>query len=165
VHDRNDIVRRELGARGGGNVRLLETDGRRIPVADATIDVAYTFIVFQHIERIAVFEAYLRELHRVLRPGGLAMIYFGRWSHWSLARKSRLRYAADRLVERALLRRGYREIQAPVNHTNLLVTLGHASRVARAAGFEVLSRVVSHKHVPDGTTLYGGQHGIVVRSR
>jgi len=67
------------------------------------------------------------------------------------------------VVERALLRRGYREIQAPVNHTNLLVTLGHASRVARAAGFDILKRVVSHKHVPDGTMLYGGQHGLVIR--
>ena len=165
VHDRNDLVRRELAARGVGNVQLLETDGRRIPLADSTIDVAYTFIVFQHIERIAVFDGYVRELQRVLRPGGLAVIYFGRWSHWSLARRSRLAYAADRLGERVLLRRGYKEIQAPVNHTNLLVTLGYASRSVRAAGFEILNRVVSHKHVPDGTTLYGGQHGLVMRRR
>jgi len=163
VHHRNDIVRRELATRGITNVRLLETDGRRVPLSDGTVDVAYTFIVFQHIERIAIFESYLRELYRVMRPGGVAMVYFGRWSHWSLASKSRLRYAADRVVERALLRRGYREIQAPVNHTNLLVTLGHASRVARAAGFDILKRVVSHKHVPDGTMLYGGQHGLVIR--
>jgi hypothetical protein len=125
--------------------------------------VAYTFIVFQHLERIGIFEGYLREMHRVLRPGSAAVIYFGRWSHWSLARRSRLLYAADRLGERVLLRRGYRELQAPVNHTNLLVTLGYAARAARAAGFEVLSRVVSHKHVPDGAALYGGQHGLVLR--
>ena len=73
-----------------------------------------------------------------------------------------MRYAADRLAERLWLRRGYREIQAPVNHTNLLVTLGYASRVARSVGFRILHRVVSHKHVPDGTTLYGGQHGLVL---
>lgn len=163
VHDRNDIVRRELAARGAGNVSLLETDGQRIPLPDASVDAAYTFIVFQHIERIAIFEGYLREIHRVLRPGGVAMIYFGRWSHWSLARRSRVLYAADRMGERLLLRRGYREIQAPVNHTNLLVTLGYAARAARGAGFEVLKRVVSHKHVPDGTTQYGGQHGLVLR--
>jgi ubiquinone/menaquinone biosynthesis C-methylase UbiE len=163
VHDRNDIVRRELAARGVGNVRLLETDGQQVPLPDGSIDVVYTFIVFQHVERIAVFNGYLREIQRVLRPGGLAMIYFGRWSHWSLASRSRLRYVADRVGERLLLRNGYREQQAPVNHTNLLVTLGYAAHAARAAGFEVLDRVVSHSHVPDGTTLYGGQHGVVLR--
>jgi ubiquinone/menaquinone biosynthesis C-methylase UbiE len=163
VHGRKDLVQRELDARGVRNVCLHEADGRRVPLADASIDVAYSFIVFQHIERIAIFENYLTEIHRVLRPGGVAMIYFGRWSHWSLARRSRLRYVADRLSERLLLRQGYREIQAPVNHTNLLVTLGYASRMARAAGFEILDRVVSRKHVPDGTTLYGGQHGLVLR--
>jgi len=163
VHDRNDIVQRELASRGVQNVRLLETDGRRIPLSDGSVDVAYTFIVFQHVERVEVFRGYVAELHRVLKPGGLAMIYFGRWCHWSLARRSPLLYAADRLGERLLLRAGYREMRAPVNHTNLLVTLGYATSAARRAGFDVLRRVVSHKHVPDGTALYGGQHGLVIR--
>jgi ubiquinone/menaquinone biosynthesis C-methylase UbiE len=165
VHDRNDLVRGELAARGVGNVRLLETDGRGIPLPDASVDVAYTFIVFQHIERIAIFESYLREIHRALRRGGVAMIYFGRWNHWSLARRSPLFYAADRISERLLLPHGYREMKAPVNHTNLIITLGHAVHLARAAGFEILDRVVSRKHVPDGTMLYGGQHGLVLRRR
>lgn len=165
VHDRNDLVERELKARGVTNAQLLQTDGRRIPVRDATIDVAYTFIVFQHIEKIEIFRGYLQEIHRVLRPGGLAMIYFGRWCRWSLARRSRLRYAADRLAEHVLLRRGYREMAAPVNHTNLLVRYGFAARLAREIGFGVLDRIVSHKKVPDGTVLYGGQHGLVLRRR
>jgi SAM-dependent methyltransferase len=163
VHDRNDLVERELRARGVANARLLQTDGRRIPLPDAAIDVAYTFIVFQHIEKIEIFRGYLEEIHRVLRPDGLAVIYFGRWCHWSLARRSRLRYAADRLAERVLLQRGYREMAAPVNHTNLLVRSGFAKNLAREIGFAVLDRVVSHKKVPDGTSLYGGQHGLVLR--
>ena len=52
---------------------------------------------------------------------------------------------------------------APVNHTNLLVRSGFAKSVAREIGFAVLDRVVSHKKVPDGTSLYGGQHGLVLR--
>jgi ubiquinone/menaquinone biosynthesis C-methylase UbiE len=163
VHDRNDIVRRELAARGVQRVELLETDGQRIPLADNSVDVAYTFIVFQHIEKIEIFRSYFYEIHRVLKGDGLAMVYFGRWCHWSLARRSRLLYAADRVGERLWLRGGYREMQTTVNHTNLLVTLDYASGVARRAGFQILRRVVSHKRVPDGTTLYGGQHGLVLR--
>jgi ubiquinone/menaquinone biosynthesis C-methylase UbiE len=165
VHDRNDIVADELAARGVKNVRLFETDGRSVPLPDASVDVAYTFIVLQHVEKIEIFREYLRELSRVLRPGGLAMVYFGRWCHFSIGRRSRLLYAADRLGERLLLRRGYREMRAPVNHTNLLVASGYAARSARAAGFDVLRRVVSHRRVPDGTNLYGGQHGLVLRRR
>ena len=163
VHDRNDLVERELKARGVANAQLLQTDGRRIPLPDGVVDVAYTFIVFQHIEKIEIFRGYLEEIHRVLRPDGLAMIYFGRWCHWSLARRSRLRYAADCLGERVLLREGYREMAAPVNHTNLLVRRGFAATLARQIGFDVLDRVVSHKQVPDGTVLYGGQHGLVLK--
>jgi len=165
VHDRNDIVSRELTSRGVTNVRLLETDGRRIPLTDRSVDVAYSFIVFQHVEKIEIFRGYLEELGRVLRPGGLAMVYFGRWCHFSVGHRSRLRYVADRIGERLLLRAGYREMKAPVNHTNLLVAVGYAASSARAAGFEVLRRVVSHRRVPDGTALYGGQHGLVLRRR
>jgi ubiquinone/menaquinone biosynthesis C-methylase UbiE len=165
VHDRNDIVGHELAGRGITNAKLLETDGRSIPLPDTSIDVVYTFIVLQHVERIAIFDGYVREIARVLKPGGLVMLYFGRWCHWSIGTRSRARYVADRIGERLLLRSGFREMQAPVNHTNLLVSIGHASRLARRAGFDVLGRVVSHRQVPDGTDLYGGQHGLVLRRR
>jgi SAM-dependent methyltransferase len=163
VHERNDIVQGELARRSVGNVRLLQTDGKCIPLPDQSIDVAYSFIVFQHLEKIGIFDGYVAETQRILKPGGLALIYFGRWAHWSLGTRSGLRYAADRAAERVLLRRGFREMQAPVNHTNLLVSLGYASASARRAGFDILGRVVSHRQVPDGTTLYGGQHGLVLR--
>ena len=163
VHERNDIVERELARRGLENVRLLRTDGRRVPLPDAAVDVAYSFIVFQHLEKIGIFDGYIAEIRRVLKPGGLALIYFGRWCHWSLGTRSAVRYAADRVAERLLLRRGFREMPAPVNHTNLLVSLGYASASARRTGFDILRRVVSHRQVPDGTTLYGGQHGLVLR--
>jgi ubiquinone/menaquinone biosynthesis C-methylase UbiE len=163
VHDRNDIVEHELATRGIKNVRLIQSDGLHVPLPDASIDVAYSFIVFQHLEKIAIFDGYIDETRRVLKPGGLAMIYFGRWCHWSLGTRSAWRYAADRVAERVLLRGGFRERPAPVNHTNLLVSLGYASRSARRAGFDVLRRVVSRRQVPDGTRLYGGQHGFVLR--
>ena len=102
-------------------------------------------------------------MHRVLKPGGLVMLYFGRLCRLSLERASSMLYLLDRVAERVVMARGYREIPAPVNHTNLLVTRGHAAKLARGAGFTVLSRTVSHKRVPDGTNLYGGQHGLVLK--
>jgi SAM-dependent methyltransferase len=61
----------EISARG------LAYEGRDIPLETATIDCAISFEVLEHVddERHA-----LRELHRVLRPGGLlAMSVPNRW--------------------------------------------------------------------------------------
>jgi hypothetical protein len=35
------------------------------------VDFAFSMLVFQHIPSRAVIESYLRETHRLLRPGGL----------------------------------------------------------------------------------------------
>jgi len=49
-------------------------DGSRLPFADGSFDCAFSACVFHHIEP-ACHVALLAELHRVLRPGGLVMIY------------------------------------------------------------------------------------------
>ena len=165
VHEGNALVLAELARRGVANVTLHQGDGEGLPLGDGEVDVVYTFIVMQHVERIAIFEGYLEHMHRVLKPGGLVMLYFGRLCRFSLERRSPALYLLDRLAERVVMARGYREIPAPVNHTNLLVTRPHAARLARRVGFSVLRREVSHKRVPDGTDLYGGQHGLVLRKR
>lgn len=49
-------------------------DGERIPLADGAVDLAYAMCVFHHIpahQHLAV----LRELHRVLRPGGRLFVF------------------------------------------------------------------------------------------
>lgn len=52
------------------NVRFLEGDGWSLrPVADASLDLVFSHIVFQHMPR-PVVRSYLREVARVLRPGG-----------------------------------------------------------------------------------------------
>jgi SAM-dependent methyltransferase len=165
VHNNNEKVEARLRAEGVGNARLLQGDGQSLPLPDGSVDFAYSFIVLQHVERFATFVSYWRETYRALRPGGLAILYFGRAAHFSLNRSARWRYRCDRLVERLRLPRGYREVAAPVNCTNLLVSLPCAVQLARATGFEVLDRVVSHKQVPDGFTRYGGQHGLILRKR
>lgn len=54
-----------------GNVTLHRGDGTSLqPLRDASIDVAISFVVFQHIPDPAITLGYVRELGRVLRPGG-----------------------------------------------------------------------------------------------
>ena len=41
------------------------------PPPEFTVDFAFSYIVFQHIPSLLVIENYVREVYRVLRPGGL----------------------------------------------------------------------------------------------
>ncbi len=54
---------------GGG--RLFESDALRLPLADAAIDLITVAFGFRNL---ANYEAGLREMRRVLRPGGVAAI-------------------------------------------------------------------------------------------
>ncbi len=54
------------------NVRLYCNNGRDLSVLGGIrVDFAFSCIVFQHIPSREVIENYVREVHRVLRPGGL----------------------------------------------------------------------------------------------
>jgi ubiquinone/menaquinone biosynthesis C-methylase UbiE len=163
VHDHNPLVATELQRRGIQNFELFCGSGAELPVATASVDFVYSFIVLQHVEKFRVFESYVREAGRVLRPGGIAVLYFGRKSTLSQSRASRLRYRLDRVLERVRMPKGFEEAQAQVNVTNLRVSLPRAKRVARSAGFEVVADLVSGRRAPDGSRLYGGQNGLVLR--
>lgn len=55
-------------------VRYRAYDGLRLPFADATFDVAYTICVVHHVPP-AQWQAFAHEMRRVLKPGGLALIF------------------------------------------------------------------------------------------
>ena len=56
-----------------GNVFLHQNNGTDLTVLPAGVefDFAFSSIVFQHIPSREVIESYVREVHRVLRPGAL----------------------------------------------------------------------------------------------
>lgn len=163
IHPHRAMVAKELNKRGVTNFTLLETTGNQIPVDDASIDFVYSFIVLQHVEKVATFTAYVREASRTIRPGGVAVLYFGRRAVFSQGRSSRLLYLADRILEGLVLRGRYHEMPAVVNDINLIVSLAYASRVATQNGFQVLRRLVSRKNAPGGGRTYGAQHGLILR--
>jgi len=165
IHDDNQRVMSELNARGIHNVQLIKTSGNTIPIEDKSLDFVYSFIVFQHLEKFDIFVNYLTEASRVLKPGGIAVLYFGRKYFFSINKSTKLLYLIDRLLEKIFLTNGYLEMPARVNCTNLVVSVSQAKQVAKTYGFEVLDVLVSHKNVPDGTKLFGGQNGLLLKKR
>src|SRR5580692_2800809 len=73
------------------------TDGASLPqFADESFDFIYSYAVFQHIPSREVVYQYLKEIRRVLKPGGLARLQFnglarggeGPYDTWAGARFS-----------------------------------------------------------------------------
>jgi SAM-dependent methyltransferase len=56
------------GEKGIANAAFVQGDGARLPFADATFDLVFSHSVIEHV---TTADGYLRECHRVLRPGGV----------------------------------------------------------------------------------------------
>jgi ubiquinone/menaquinone biosynthesis C-methylase UbiE len=50
---------------------LLETDGESIPIKDESVDLAFSYLVFQHMKSKEMVENNFKEVYRVLKPRGL----------------------------------------------------------------------------------------------
>lgn len=56
-------------------VEWLHGDGVSLrPIADASVDLCFSHVVFRHIPDPAITLGYVHEVGRVLRPGGLAVL-------------------------------------------------------------------------------------------
>jgi ubiquinone/menaquinone biosynthesis C-methylase UbiE len=163
IHGENTKVLSKLTELGITNVKLVKTDGADLPVPDSAVDVVYSFIVLQHIEKITIFNSYLQETYRVLRPGGIALLYFGRWSQYSTGRKAAAYLWLDNLLENFKVPSGYKEIPAEINHTNLLITRRYAKAQALKYGFRFKKFLYSFKNIPEGYGRFGGQHGMLLQ--
>ena len=61
---------------GHANVRFERCEGNKVPgVPDASVDLAYSILVLQHLEREDAFEL-LRDVRRMVRPGGAVYLTF-----------------------------------------------------------------------------------------
>jgi SAM-dependent methyltransferase/glycosyltransferase involved in cell wall biosynthesis len=77
------------------NAQFVVGNGRDLSqFADASFDVVYSFIVFQHIPDPEVTYSYMREIGRVLRPGG--------WTVFQVSEKPEIHTAAGHPGDRAL---------------------------------------------------------------
>jgi SAM-dependent methyltransferase len=111
-------------------VRLHALSGRDLrPLPDGAFALAFSHLVFQHIESEADIAGYLRETHRVLMPGGVAVL------HFDTRPRSPLAALAYRLPDRMLprdRRRGIRRCRRDPERIRVL---------ARAAGLVLEAEV------------------------
>lgn len=67
------LARASANLAGVANVTLHQGDGTGLgPIADASVDAVISLVVFQHIPDPVVTLGYVREIGRVLSPGGWA---------------------------------------------------------------------------------------------
>ena len=57
--------------KGYKNLELIETDGWTIPLKDNSIDLVFSYLVFQHFKNRKMVEANFKEVYRVLKPKGM----------------------------------------------------------------------------------------------
>lgn len=92
----------------GFDVDLHEVDATRLPFADNSIDCVYSFGVLHHIPEI---DQVVREIHRVLKPGGRVMIaLYYKWSAFHLFCK----LLANGLRNGWLFTKGYKGLLATI---------------------------------------------------
>ena len=132
---------------GAGDCAFSALNGPRLDaLADASMDKGYCVAVFIHMDK-EDFVLYLRDVARVLRPGGL--FYF---DHWNLAHPVGWRRFALEFEQAAHLPPGQRKDVA----RNQFVVPQEVEAYVRGAGLEVLAvvtdtpwvQVVARK--PDG---------------
>lgn len=93
----------ELSARGATGANTLRASGLALPIADGSVDVAYSSNVLEHVARP---EAMADEMLRITRPGGLVYLSWTPWlSPWGGHETSPWHYlggrrAADRYMRK-----------------------------------------------------------------
>lgn len=56
------------------NIEFIANDGRKYPVKDSSVDLVFSYIVFQHMPNKKVVEENIKEIKRVLKDAGIAKI-------------------------------------------------------------------------------------------
>ncbi len=111
-------------AKYGFSARLVEADARQLPYPDASFEWAIAVAVYHHLETESDRLRALRELHRVLVPGGEAFITA--WNRWQPRFWFRRR---DVLVP-------WRQRQKTLYRFYHLFSRRELARLARQAAFE-----------------------------
>jgi len=140
------------------NVTWLKGDGASLaPIADASADACVSYVVFQHIPDPAIQLAYIREMGRVLRPGGWAAFQISNDPHLHRFRPEleRLRWRL-----RVLARRAPRRQNDP-RWLGAALELGALREAAASAGLDIerienpgrqFCFVLARRAAGDGTT-------------
>lgn len=78
-----------------GEIKIANADGRHLPLPDDSFDAAFSYSVLQHLPKPEAAEA-LREMVRVVRPGGTVLVQMPNVSGVRQRQLSRRGVVADR---------------------------------------------------------------------
>lgn len=134
-------ITKQRGERYGLNLPILNAAGEAIPLADNSFDLAVCWDIIEHVQDP---EAMLRELRRVVRPGGrvlLTIINRRAWRdpHYHLPAINWLpRRLADRLVARRAASKAEMGLQDRQTLSDMhYYTMNQFRELARHCGFKV----------------------------
>lgn len=163
IHDEQKIVLQKLRSKSVKNVQLLKIINSTFPIKDDTIDFVYSLIVFQHLGDISIFKKYIRESYRILKTNGIAVIYFGRWSYFSLNHGSRTMLKIDTILENLFVKKGFSEKNTRTNDINLILSMNKAQQICTEVGFKVNQKVVSRREDFNMISTFGNQYGLILQ--
>lgn len=138
---------------------LFRLEVSMFPLESETIDYAYSFIVIQHFFSIDILIAYIDELSRVVRSGGLVNLYFADLRKFD---------GNKGLTYMQALKKGYLEMEYPPDATTayntLWITRRWMKRHLEKSGFVFCAWDSSYKQMPDGYPgRLGTQSGILAQ--
>jgi ubiquinone/menaquinone biosynthesis C-methylase UbiE len=123
-------------ARERGERALAQATADALPFADATFDLVASFDMLQCVPDAAE-RAAIREIHRVLRPGGHAVLNVAAmdvlWGNHSILSHEVRRYSRRQLRER-LTAAGFRLVRITYTNATLFPVLAPLRMAQRAAG-------------------------------
>lgn len=162
VHEEFDFVFENLQVPKDKEVRLLSGDGVNIPVGSDQIDFLFSWVTFCHIGTIENVQKYLKEIYRVLKPGGRAALFYTRLIRSGKSQKW-VEVLADMNKEKEH-KPGYREggTQSKVRTINLVIAAWKMEQLTKEANFDVLTTEASWDDTREGK-VYHGQYGTIVQ--
>lgn len=170
IHDNLGEADKFLKRMGNHNVETKKINNSTFPLEENSIDFIYSFIVFQHLMKIETFKSYLKEISRVLRNEGVAIIYFGRPRLLSrLPVKNCFLNKFFTLFDKIFFeeiylntfRKGFMEYpEAETNYVNLVVSVKKAKEIFSRYGFRIIEKGISRKY-----NGYGSQYYFSIRKK
>lgn len=166
VHTECDYVGAELKQKGCNNFCFLECNGTSIPVDNTSIDFIHSFVTFLHVGKIQVVVDYLLEIKRVLKPNGIAVLFFSRILRTGGRVQPYDKYLLD-VAQEEKSGLTYREADStPMSMgiwcMNLTIAMHYMKSIVIKADLVVVDQggVSSEK---DGVKFFGGQHFVVLK--
>jgi SAM-dependent methyltransferase len=162
VHEEWEVALHNMELEENQEIKLLWGDGRELPLEDQEINFVYSWVTFCHLGTIENVEKYLQEIFRVLKPGGVAVLFFtrlirtGRNQTWE-------EVEADMALEK-IHNPGYREggPESKVRSINLVMSMWKMEELSSRSGFDILEKTASWDNTKKGKVFHG-QYGIVLR--